>query len=149
MGPASQIPWVFFFCKNWLQGHYTIVPKNVSIVRIPAPFPCQKPMTLISKNCQKSVTKNQLGHYKLLADTPNIVCSVQSALSPHKHWAERHFASKFGTRHLGGGRSTGLAACPPHPGRPLRGLPTGQAGGDRSHTGTQSRSPAGLSRRSR
>lgn len=91
-------------------------------------------MTLISKNCQKSVTKNQLGHSKLLTDTPNIVCSVQSALSPHKHWAERHFASEFGTQHLGGGRSTGLTASPPHPGRPLRGLPIGQADGDQDPT---------------
>lgn len=80
-----------------------------------------------------------------MTDTRNIVPSVQSALSPHKHWAERHFASEFGTRHLGGGRSTGLGGLPPHPGRPLRGLPIGQADGDRTHSMTQSRSPAGLS----
>ena len=106
-------------------------------------------MTLISKNCQKSVTKTSLDTRNFLMDTRNIVPSVQSALSPHKYWAERHFASKFGTQHLGGGRSTGLTASPPHPGRPLRGLPIGQADGDRSHTVTQSRSPAGISRRSR
>lgn len=59
------------------------------------------------------------------AVTPNIVCSDQSARNPHKYWAERDFSSKFGTQHLGGGRSGAIRPAPPSRVAPA-GRPTGK-----------------------